>query len=861
MQARDQAAADCVYTTNTHAPDTPEVQQAQETLKQAQAALKTAVNRARAEHTSRIITHIHSCKKDNDGKGMWAGLKTLAGTRQVRSIGPAALQNPVGPGLLTNDQDISDTLATHYERVSSTTAHYVDAPFDPQHRAQVEAQVAQYKSQPDPTDAPASFSGSIASSEVKEQCMRLNNNKAPSPFDCVHNELLKYGGEGLHDAMAALFNLQFTLEVKAKTCGVITPIYKRGDPTDPKNFRPITLGSAIDKLYNLVLNDRICKYLEENHKLHDAQQGFRPGRSAVDNIFMLKTCLDARCQRKLDTYLLFVDIEKAYDTVWRAGLLWHLWQKGIQGKMFRVLAQMLDHTPSVVMHNGAYSHVISPDMGWEQGDTLATTMFNVFIDSVLQHVWAEHAGIPVPSTSDSLAKLVALMYADDMVGFAVDAPQMQALIDCTRAVLNKWQLRASVNPSDASKTAVLKVRGGPKAARIHAAARDGAPQVRFAWGDVVVPNVKVYKYLGVWVNETNTWDEHFRLRKQSAAKAAGAHHKIMTQVRLPVHLRKLTLTTVVQPVLTYAAQVWAQPSLRRDLDSWQMGIATRAFHCPSTTSHLCLQQEVGLCPLHIACETLAIRYWHHLQHVPADRLLHIVSKAWPAGRCNPWAANMGRLLRQYDVDETVAASCGTEEFRGYLAGKAMAYLKSLWSEPPRSYSLAVHARYTASFGVGTVEAKNARMRKYLGKLTAVPGYKLCKGAELCMHMRLECLPLNAIHGHTRNGETAAAKQLRERCPCCQQAPETPAHFLFECSAYMHLRSSITGQVQDAHASQDVDPWRALLAFEDGAFGPIASFVLAAWQHRRAVLNGREANGVSNSMALPLELADDVAVAD
>ena len=108
---------------------------------------------------------------------------------------------------------------------------------------------------------------------------------------------------------------------------------------------------------------------------------------------------------------------------------------------------------------------------------------------------------------------------------------------------------------------------------------------------------------------------------------------------------------------------------------------------------------------------------------------------------------------------------------------------------------------------------------------------------------------------------AEAKQLRERCPCCQQAAETPAHFLFECSAYTQLRSSITGKIQHAHDSQDMAPWRALLAFEDGAFGPTASFVLAAWQRRRAVLNGREANGVSHSMALPPELADSVAVAD
>jgi Reverse transcriptase (RNA-dependent DNA polymerase) len=610
----------------------------------------------------------------------------------------------------------------------------------------------------------------------------------------------------------------------------------------------------VDKLYNLVLNHRISKYLEDNDMLHDAQQGFRPDRSAVDNIFMLKTCLDARCQQKLDTYLLFADIDKAYDTVWRAGLLWHLWQKGVQGRMFRVLAQMLDHTPSVVMHRGTYSHVITPDMGWEQGDTLATTMFKVFIDSVLQHVWAEHAGVPIPTAAGAPAKLVALMYADDMVGFAADAPDMQALIDCTRAVLDKWQLRASVHPSDASKTAVLKVRGGPKSARISAAAQGVGLPGGFMWGDVAVPTVKTYKYLGVWVNETNTWDEHLRLRKLSAERAAGAHRKIMTQARLPVHLRKLTLTTVVQPVLTYAAQVWAQPGLRRTLDSWQMGLATRAFHCPSTTSHVCLQQEIGLCPLHIVCETLAVRYWHHLQRVPEGRLLHTVSRAWPAGKYNPWAAVMGKLLQQYDIDATAAVSYGKEAFHGYLAGKAMVYLKGFWTAPPRSYSLGVHARYTESFGVGMVQTRTTRMRKYLGKLTAVPGYKLCKGAELCMQMRLECLPLNAMHSHRRGSESAAAQQARERCPCCQQAPETPAHFLLECPAYTHLRSPIAGHIQDAQDSQDLDPWRALLAFTGGPPGPVASFVLAAWQRRRAVLTGREANGVSSSMALSPEPA-------
>lgn len=138
---------------------------------------------------------------------------------------------------------------------------------------------------------------------------------------------------------------------------------------------------------------------------------------------------------------------------------------------------------------------------------------------------------------------------------------------------------------------------------------------------------------------------------QSGNRAAAANHKVLTQVKLPAHLRKLTLTTVVQPVVTYAAQVWAQPTqmLRKKLDSWQMALATRAFRCHAKTSHICLQQELGLFPLHVTCDTLAIRYWHHLENTPSNRILHKIHTAW-GGKLHPWGQHMQRLLAQYNID-------------------------------------------------------------------------------------------------------------------------------------------------------------------------------------------------------------------
>jgi hypothetical protein len=883
---RDAAADALAALDNTNNAATPEVTAARNSLKTAQTTLRATVKHARERHLTNLIQRVYSCRVANDGKGMWAGLKALAGSTKS-NVGPSALKDPSGPGLLTGDQEICETLANHYERVSTSTAHYAGAPFDAQHRTYIEEEVREFRQHLSfNSEAPEELIADINRAEVATQAFKLNNNKAPSPLDNINNELLKYGGTAMHTAMAALFNLQFTLETKAKTCGVITPLYKKSDPTEPENYRPITLGSALDKLYNLVLNARIMQYLENNNKLHDAQQGFRPGRSAVDNIFMLKTCLDARVHEKKDTYLLFVDIAKAYDTVWREGLLWHLWQMGITGKMFRVLAQMLDDAPSVVMHNGAFSRVMEPDMGWEQGDTLATTMFNIYIDSVLQHVWATHEGVPVPGNDERPpAKLTALMYADDMVGVADSPVAVQTLADRTREALSKWQLKASVNPTDSSKTAIMVIKGGPKSARQFAARHATNNPHMYRWGDVAIPQVQSYRYLGVWLNSTNTWDDHFAQRLKCAQAVAATHHKVLTNVRLPMDIRKLTLTTVIQPVVTYAAQAWARPNaqLRQKLDSWQMAIATRAMHCPPNASHICLQQELGLCPLHVTCDTLALRYWHHLQNTPSDRLLHQINTAW-TGKAHPWAASMERLLQQYDIDGAQTTSLTKAKFKDYVDKKAVDYLRTYWTEPPRRYRGAVHARYVSSYGVGQLTTLRPKLRKYIAedfKTSSIS--ETAKGVELCMHMRLECLGLNAFHCHRRHGETHDAQHHRQLCPCCQQAPETPTHFLLECPAYSSPRSLLLADaIADAQGAAMIVPapaapgdpapegpnhdgpapsglgpnspapggpaplWRVILArIQPG----VIKFVQDAWFVRRAVLTGRGANG-GNPMALP-----------
>ena len=68
-------------------------------------------------------------------------------------------------------------------------------------------------------------------------------------------------------------------------------------------------------------------------KLSESQAGFRFGHSCVDNLFVLNEVIQGRLQKGKKTFSFFLDIKKAYDTVWQDGLWYRMWEMGIQGKL------------------------------------------------------------------------------------------------------------------------------------------------------------------------------------------------------------------------------------------------------------------------------------------------------------------------------------------------------------------------------------------------------------------------------------------------------------------------------------------------------------------------------------------------
>ena len=163
----------------------------------------------------------------------------------------------------------------------------------------------------------------ISEQEVRVAINQLNNNKSAG-IDNVKNEHIKCTSSLMIPIYTKLFNIIFdtALIPDSWTIGVIKPIYKKGDPTLPENYRPITLLSCLGKLFTSVINNRLKKYSEKYNIIEQVQAGFRQNHSTSDNLFIIKSLIDIAKANKLKLFSCFIDFKQAFDTVWRSGL-WH----------------------------------------------------------------------------------------------------------------------------------------------------------------------------------------------------------------------------------------------------------------------------------------------------------------------------------------------------------------------------------------------------------------------------------------------------------------------------------------------------------------------------------------------------------
>ena len=219
---------------------------------------------------------------------------------------------------------------------------------------------------------------------------------------------------------------------------------KKGDNSDPKNYRPVTLLSCIGKLFTSIINERLNDYSREVNLILENQAGFRKNFGTVDHIFTFHCILEIFKKLKKPLYCAFIDFEKAFDTVWRIGL----WNKvlvncNIDGKCFKIIKNMYQGIKAKIKVNGALSDSFPCQIGVRQGENLSPFLFSIYLND-LESFLSEKNVAGLQNLSYSIEnelhvyiKLFALLYADDTILLAERANDLQYFLNTFSDYCNK----------------------------------------------------------------------------------------------------------------------------------------------------------------------------------------------------------------------------------------------------------------------------------------------------------------------------------------------------------------------------------------------------------------------------------------
>ena len=155
--------------------------------------------------------------------------------------------------------------------------------------------------------------------------------------------------------------------------------------SQPGSYRPISISSYIGKLIEKILAARIYKYLM-SLKLHDSnQEGFIPKRNTIRYLNRLINGIKGDIQRKLTTLCILIDFEKAFDSVWKAGLIVKMHKIGIRGKILHLINDFLVNRIVTINVNGVIGKLRqSCEVGLPQGSALSPILFRIYLMDILE---------------------------------------------------------------------------------------------------------------------------------------------------------------------------------------------------------------------------------------------------------------------------------------------------------------------------------------------------------------------------------------------------------------------------------------------------------------------------------------------
>ncbi|XP_076620013.1 uncharacterized protein LOC143341179 [Colletes latitarsis] len=528
---------------------------------------------------------------------IWKKIRAIKGSNQHSSI-PAL--NKEDNSISTDPNEISEILVTTFQKNSSDCNH--------------SKQFQNYKQKTDSNaskspiiDQESPYSSNLNSPIQFDELLYFLNkcsNTSPGP-DGIPNIFLTHLPQEALNYMLAIFNCIWSHNIFPTKWreAVVIPVLKPGKtPTDPNSYRPIALTNTMCKLMEKIINYRLRWYLESRHLIAKQQSGFRLFHSTYDHLINLETNVcDAFANNQYVTAVC-LDIEKAYDMVWRNRILRILQNFGLYGNILNFISNFLSIRTIQVRANNVLSTTKILENGVPQGSVLSVSLFLIAINDILDN-------IPIP--------VKGLLFADDLTLLCKGRNLHTIQIQLQEALdkLQKWSLSTGFKFSSTKSKTITFSR------------KKQYSNIKLTLDNLTIKETSSIKILGLTFDSQLTWTPHINKLKTDcyhrlnilrtiAAKNWGADLKTLL----------LTYKTIVRSKMDYGSIIYnsANNNILKKLDPVHnnaLRITVGAFRSSPINGIL---NEVSEPPLQIRRKYLSTKFAVRIAAHPQNPVFHNV---------------------------------------------------------------------------------------------------------------------------------------------------------------------------------------------------------------------------------------------
>jgi retron-type reverse transcriptase len=429
------------------------------------------------------------------------------------------------------------------------------------------------------------------------------NPRTASGRDTITIPLITHAPLSLHRALAKLGNLSISSGYYPNMWRInrAVALHKKGDVTDPSNYRIITVSSVIARIIEHCILNRLYASIKPNY-FDEYQSGFRKHRSTTDNLYILIESIKLGMTKANAFPVIFLDIQKAFDSVCHRRLLQRCQEAGITGYLLRWIKSFLHDRSFIIDHNGHTSTPHPARFGVPQGSIISPLLFLIFINGstdVLQD-----------------GSIRMLLFADDIAVFPniinpknkADTDRWQRSLQHTLNLLAKWSTRnlLSFHPTKSAGVYFTKQKAKPVPPILYFGAL-----FRFKW-------VSSYKYLGLIFDDRMQWTEHIDSLTRSLQISASNINRVICPRDTPQPSIILSFVrAVLYGKLSYGIQFWSHGMSGEQSTKLRASIVSplrRCLQLPTNANINSILVEFGLPSIDMLRAVSTLRYMWSIRH-------------------------------------------------------------------------------------------------------------------------------------------------------------------------------------------------------------------------------------------------------